>query len=291
MKYLYVILGFFLLIIFLSLYTVDETQWGVVTQFGKPVKVLKEPGLYLKLPSPIQQVNYFDKRVFLIRTQPIQFLLKENKPIIISLFIAWKISEPLLFFEVVGYLKNAPSKIEDMVNSYLGNKLGNYYLEELINTDKSKIKINELENSLKKVVSNEIKDKYGLDIVKLGIVRISYPAIVTKAVYARMKTERETEAKKLRATGEEKAQIIKIEANKKADEIIADAKKKAIVIKGDAQAKAMEIYGKTYQKSKKYFDFMKSIDTYKKILKNRTTLILSTDSKLFRYLEGDLKDE
>jgi membrane protease subunit HflC len=243
------------------------------------------------MPTPIQQVNYFDKRTYLIRTQPIQFLLKENKPIIISTFIAWKINDPLLFFEVIGFDKNAPSKLEDMINSYMGNKLGNYHLEQLINTDKTKIKIQEIEDSIKKFSSKETKEKYGIEIVKIGFVRISYPSIVTKAVYTRMKTERETEAKRLRSIGEEEAQTIKIEANKKATELISDANKEAIIIVGNADAKSMEIYGKTYDKSKSYFDFIKSIDTYSKILKNRTTLILSTDSKLFKYLEGDLGNE
>jgi len=278
-------------ILILSLYTVDETNWAIVTQFGKPVKTINSPGLYIKLPSPVQTVNYFDKRISLIRTQPVQFLLKENKPIIISTFIAWKISNPLLFFEVMGFEKNAPSKLEDMVNSYLGNTLGNYKLEELINTDKSKIKIEEIENKIKKLSGTETVNKYGIKIVELGFVRISYPAIVTKAVYTRMKTERETEAKKLRSAGEEKAQTIKIEANKKAGEMISAAKKEAIVIKGKAEAEAMRLYGKAYKKSPKFFDFVKSMDTYSKILKNRTTLILSTKSKLFKYLQGDLPSE
>jgi len=291
MKYFYGLIILIAIITSLSLYTVDETQWGIVTQFGKPVKTIKSPGLYLKLPTPIQEVNYFDKRTYLIRTQPIQFLLKENKPIIISTFIAWKIHDPLLFFEVIGFDKNAPSKLEDMINSYMGNQLGNYHLEQLINTDKSKIEIENIENSIKNFSTKETKEKYGIEIIKIGFVRISYPSIVTKAVYTRMKTERETEAKKLRSAGEEKAQTIKIQANKEASKLISDAKKEALIIKGKAEAKAMEIYGKTYDKSKAYFDFIKSIDTYSKILKNRTTLILSTDSKLFKYLEGDLTHE
>jgi len=178
-----------------------------------------------------------------------------------------------------------------MVNSYMGNQLGSYSLEQLINIDKSKIEIQKIENLIKEFSNKETKEKYGIEIVKVGFIRISYPTIVTKAVYTRMKTERETEAKKLRSIGEEKAQTIKIEANKKASELMSNAKKDAIIIKGEAEAKAMEIYGKTYNKSKAYLDFIKSIETYSKILKNRTTLILATDSKLFKYLEGDLKDE
>ena len=290
MKYLYAVIILVVITLSLSVYTVDETQWAVVTQFGKPVKTVNNAGLYFKAPSPLQQVNYFDKRTYMIRTQAIQFLLKANKPIIMSSFIAWKISDPLLFFEVIGFDKNAPSKLEDMVNSHIGNKLGNYSIEQLINIDKTKVKIEEIENKIKDLTSKEAKEKYGIEIVKVGFIRVSYPSIVTKAVYTRMKTERETEAKKLRSEGEEKAQAIKIKANKTAKDIISKAKKEAIITRGKAEAKAMEIYGETYNKSVEYFDFIKSIDTYQKILKNRTTLILSTDSKLFKYLEGDINE-
>jgi len=290
MKYIYIVIILSIVTLGLSIYTVDETQWAVVTQFGKPVKTVSNAGLYLKAPTPLQQVNYFDKRTSVIRTQPIQFLLKENKPIIMSSFIAWKISDPLLFFEVIGFDKNAPTKLEDMVNSHIGNKLGSYLLEELINIDKTKVKVTAIEDLVKGLTSKEAEEKYGIEIVKLGFIRISYPAIVTKAVYTRMKTDRETEAKKLRSLGEEKAQGIKIKANKEAKDIISKAKKEAIIIKGKADAKSMEIYGETYNKSREYFDFIKSIDTYRKILKNRTTLILSTDSKLFKYLEGDINE-
>jgi len=290
MKYLYIIIILSIVTLSLSVYTVDETQWAVVTQFGKPVRTLKKAGLYFKAPSPLQQVNYFDKRTYLIRTQAIQFLLKANKPIIMSSFIAWKINDPLLFFEVIGFDKNASSKLEDMVNSYIGNELGNYSIEQIVNVDKDKVKIEYIENKIKDLTSKESIEKYGIEIVKIGFIRVSYPSIVTKAVYTRMKTERETEAKKLRSIGEERAQTIKIEANKKAKEIISKAKKEAIIIKGKADAKSMEIYGETYDKSREYFDFIKSIDTYRKILKNKTTLILSTDSKLFKYLEGDINE-
>jgi len=290
MKYLYIIIILSIVTLSLSVYTVDETQWAVVTQFGKPVRTLKKAGLYFKAPSPLQQVNYFDKRTYLIRTQAIQFLLKANKPIIMSSFIAWKINDPLLFFEVIGFDKNASSKLEDMVNSYIGNELGNYSIEQIVNVDKDKVKIEYIENKIKDLTSKESIEKYGIEIVKIGFIRVSYPSIVTKAVYTRMKTERETEAKKLRSNGEERAQTIKIEANKKAKEIISKAKKEAIIIKGKADAKSMEIYGETYDKSREYFDFIKSIDTYRKILKNKTTLILSTDSKLFKYLEGDINE-
>ena len=274
-------------IVYKSFYTVDETQYAVVTQFGKPIKIVKVAGLNMK--SPLQTVNYFEKRVEVVRTEPVQFLLKENKPIILSTFIAWKIDDPLLYFQTIGKLNSSSSKLKDMVNSYLGNLLGLYKIEEIINIDTKKIKIQKIKDNLITKTNKESKEKYGIEIVEIGFVRIAYPSLVTKAVYGRMKAERETEAKRLRALGREKAQDIKVKADKDAKKILAEANKKAIIIKGEGEAEAMQIYGKAYSKSYDYFNFIKSLETYEKILKNKTTLILSTDSKLFKFFEGNIK--
>ncbi|MBN2695146.1 protease modulator HflC [bacterium] len=282
-----VIVIFILTYFALSLYVVDETEWGIITQFGKPVKTEVNPGLYLKLPTPIQDVYYFDKRSEVIKTQPIQFLLKENKPIIVSTYITWRIKNPLLFFEAVVYKKSAVSKLEDMANSNLGNLLGQYRVDQIINTNKSFIKTDEIEKTLKELMNKESFEKYGIEIISVGFVRISYPAIVTTAVYKRMKTERETEAKAIRAKGEEEAKKIKTDADKEAKEILSEAEKKALITKAEADAEVLKLYGKTYEQSYEYFNYLKSIESYSKILKKRTTLIFSTDSKMFKNLEGE----
>ncbi len=288
MKKIFIFIFLAILIYFsLSLYVVDETEWGIVTQFGKPIKTEGKPGLYLKLPTPLQDVYYFDKRSEVIKTQPIQFLLKENKPIIVSTYITWRIKNPLLFFEAVVYKKSAVSKLEDMSNSNLGNLLGQYKIDEIINIDKKVVKTDEIEEKLKTLMNKESCEKYGVEIVALGFVRISYPAIVTTAVYKRMKTEREAEAKTIRAKGEEEAKKIKTDADKEAKEILSNAEKTALIIKAEADAHVLKLYGKTYEQSYEYFNYLKSIESYSKILKKNTTLIFSTDSKIFKHLEGE----
>ncbi len=272
---------------YFSFYTVDETEFVVVTQFGKPISTKNESGLYFKLPY--QSLNYFDKRIEISETPAVQFLLKENKPIIISTFIAWRIKKPLLYFQTIGKLNSPVSKLVDMLNSSLGNMIGLYTSEELINTDVSKLKITTLKSSLKEKNNKESLDKYGIEILDVGFARIAYPAIVTKAVYGRMKAERETEAKRLRAIGRERAQFIRVEADKNAKKLLSEANKKAIIIRGKAEAKVLKLYGENYSKSFEYFDFIKSLETYQKILSEKTTLILSNKSRLFKFLEGSVE--
>ena len=272
-------------VFYLSFYIVDERNWVVITQFGKPVRTEKEAGLHFKYPGFLQTVNLFDKRVNMFDTQPIQLMLGDKNPIIISCYVAWQIKDPLLFFQVVGNEKNAEVKLADMIISNLGIILGDYDIKNIINTDKNSVKLEEIEAAVKTDATAKSREKYGIEIVKAGIQRVAYPGIVMKAVYERMKSERSKVAEKLRAEGQEEASGIRSEANKISQEIEAKAQKEALIIKGEGDKQAMKIYSKAYSRDSEFFNLIRSLDMYKKILDDKTTLILSTDSSLFEYLD------
>ena len=272
-------------VFYLSFYIVDERNWVVITQFGKPVRTEKEAGLHFKYPGFLQTVNLFDKRVNMFDTQPIQLMLGDKNPIIISCYVAWQIKDPLLFFQVVGNEKNAEVKLADMIISNLGIILGDYDIKNIINTDKNSVKLEEIEAVVKTDATAKSREKYGIEIVKAGIQRVAYPGIVMKAVYERMKSERSKVAEKLRAEGQEEASGIRSEANKISQEIEAKAQKEALIIKGEGDKQAMKIYSKAYSRDSEFFNLIRSLDMYKKILDDKTTLILSTDSSLFEYLD------
>ena len=293
MKKIYLLLSILTIMIasvfYLSFYTVDAKSWVVITQFGKPVRSIKKAGPYFKRPGFLQTVNTFDKRINMFETQPIQLMLGDKNPIVISCYAAWRIKEPLLFFQVVGNVKNAEIKLADMIISNLGIALGDYDIKNIINIDKNVVKLEEIETAVKTDSTMKSKEKYGIEIVKVGIQRVAYPDIVMNAVYERMKSERSKEAKKLRAEGQEKASKIRSEANKMSREIEAKAQKEALVVKGEGDKQAMKIYAQAYLMDPEFFNLIRSLDMYKKIMDNKTTLILSTDSKLFEYL--DLQEE
>lgn len=250
MKKFIVILSIFLILliyfIFQCLFVVSEKEYVIVTQFGKPVNLITSPGLYIKFPSPFQKINKFDKRIKILNSQPIQLLLGDKNPIILTCFVAWKIDDPLLFFQSIITEDNARRKINDIVNSQIGGILSNYTLNNIINTNKKMVKIKEIEQ---KITSNSNKNaslNYGIKIVKIGIQRISYPQIVANAIYNRMKSEREKEAEKLLAEGKEEEEKIKSQTDKEANDILSQAYEQAQIIKGEGDKQALLIYASVF---------------------------------------------
>ena len=270
--------------VFLSSFIAQEGEFIIITQFGKAVRIIREPGLYFKLPGFLHNVNRFDKRANVFRTQPIQLLLKDKNPIIFTIFVCWRVSEPLLFFESVNTVSNSEQKLGDLVNSQLGNVLGSYSIDNIINTQEEEVKLIEIESKILKNANQKIKNKYGIEILDIGISRIAYPAIVTDAVYERMRSERAKEANKYRAEGREEAVKIQAKTDKEVSEILSNAYMEAQIIKGEGDKEAMRIYAESYGKDVEFFHFFKSLESYKEILGEKTTLVFSTDSELFKYL-------
>ena len=269
----------------ISLFIVSAGETVIVTQFGKPVATLSEPGLYWKLPGFLQRINRLDARVEVINTQPIQLMLGDKNPIIVTTFIAWRLKDPLLFFQSMLRVEVAREKLGDMVISALGAALGDYTLDNIINTSEEAVKLTELEKRVLDTVQPQAGGKYGIDFVHLGLRRLNYPSIVADAVYNRMRAEREKEAKKYRAEGTEEAAKIEAATDKEASRILADAYKEAEILKGQGDQEAARIYSDAYSKDPEFFGFVKSLDLYRTGLTEKSTLILSTESELFRYLQ------
>lgn len=272
-----VILGF-------STYTVLENELVIVTRFGNPKRIITTSGLHPKLPGFFESVNRFDKRADLFETQPTQLLLGDKKPIIINCFILWQIDDPLLFFQSMGQTEIAVERIGDIVNSKLSIVLSDYATQDLLNIDTEKMVLAKIEDRVTVSANENTVAKYGIKILKTGVQRLAYPAVVINAVFERMESERVKEADKIRAEGSEVARKIKIEAEKKAREIRAEADKQALILKGEGDYESMTIYTKAYQQGSEFFDFIKSLETYENVLGEDTTLIISTDSDLFKHL-------
>ncbi len=272
-----------------STFSIDEREWGIVTQFGKSVRTIDQPGLHFKMPGFINKVNRFDKRLQQIDTQPIQLLLGDKNPIITSCFIAWKIKDPVVFFQSLQNIDNGRQKISDMINSQLGIVFSDYSIHQIINSDPSQVKIDMIEQELIATSNQSAVTKYGVSIEHIGIIRLSYPAVVMKSVYERMKAEREMEAEKIRAEGREDAGKIVAEAKRQAQEIKATAEKQSLIIKGEADKEALKIYAQAYSQDQDYFEFIRSLEAYESIFDEKSTLLLSTESDLMKYLTNDLE--
>lgn len=268
----------------LCFFVVDQSDYAIVTQFGKPVKIIDEPGCYAKRPGFLETVLRYDKRIRSFSAQPIQLLLGDKNPLILTCTICWQVGDPLLYSQSIGNADLAQRKTGDMVNSLLGSVLGDYAITDIINTNAPDIKLMEIEARITQNADANARDKYGIRIVSVGITRINYPAIVAQAVYKRMGAEREKEAIRYRAEGREQATRIRAETDREVSRILADAYRAAEVIKGEGDRTAMNTYAEAYGKDPDFFEFMKNMELYEQVLGERSTLILSTDSDLFRHL-------
>jgi membrane protease subunit HflC len=281
------LLGFAALIFifcFLIMFTVSEKEYAIITRFGKPVRIIEHSGLQFKLPGFFETVNRIDRRINVFVTQPIQLLLGDKNPIILTCYVCWRVYNPALFFQSVTIVESAQQKLGDMINSQLGIVLGDYQLNQIINTDLQKGKLREIESRILKNANENVKSKYGLEILQLGIRRLNYPSIVAKAVFNRMQSEREKEAKKYRAEGTEEAAKIEAQTDKEVSEILAKAYQESETVKGKGDREAIRIYAEAYSQDPELFNFMKSIELYEELLQGKSTLVISTDTDLFKYL-------
>jgi len=275
-----------LVTVYLCSYTVSGSEYVVLTQFGKPSATIKDPGLHWKRPGFLETVNRINHRNQIFTTQPIQLLLGDKNPIVLTCYICWRVHDPLLFFQSLINTDIAIQKLGDMVNSQLGSALADFSLNNIINTNPSEVKLAHLEERIRNNTNVSAKEKYGINVIQVGIRRIAYPSIVADAVYSRMRSEREKEAMKFRAEGREEATKIKAKADREVTEILAEAYKQSQILKGEGDQKALKIYHDAYGKDKEFFEFTKSMEAYKDILSQESTLVLSTDSEIFKYLNN-----
>ena len=257
---------------------VDETEQIVILQFGKPVRTIKNPGLNWKLPAPVQTSNSFEKRLLEYDVPPEEILSKDKKSLIIDNYVRWKITDPLLFLQTVKAVPTAKTRLDDIVYSELRQELGTHDMVEIITENRELI--------MDKVTraSNEETNKYGIEVIDVRIRRVDLPQENEASIYARMEAERKRQANKFRSEGEEEAQKIRAATDRDKTVILAEAYKTSQQIRGEGEAKALDIYASSFSKDPSFYEFIRTLETYEKIIDKKTTLVLPGDSKLLREL-------
>ena len=287
-----------------SFFIVDETKQVVITQFGKPVrKPIVEPGLHVKLPF-VQDANYFDKRFLAWDGKPNQIPTKDKRFIWVDTYARWRILDPLLFFQRLRDIRRAQSRLDDILDGETRNTVAKHKLIELVRSTNPKegVSIGKgYEHKLepqeeirfgREVLAKEVLkaaqrrcQELGIEILDFRFKRINYVEAVRKEVYARMISERKRIAEQYRSEGAGQAAKIQGEMQRELKVIRSEAYKKAQEIKGKADAKAADIYASAYNKDPEFYRFLKTMETYKEILDKDTTVVMSTDGKLMKYLE------
>ena len=277
-KLLTILLPILAVVGFSSIFIVDETQQVVILQLGKPVKTVMEPGLNVKLPFPFQEKITFDDRLLEYDSPPEEILSKDKKSLIVDNYVRWKIVDPLQFLKTVQAIPTAKSRMDDIVYSELRRELGTHDMVEIITENREEIM------DIVTRQSNSATLAYGISVVDVRIRRVDLPAENEESIYARMEAERKRQANKFRSEGEEEAQKIRAATDRDKTIILADAYKDAEKIRGEGDAKAVQIYARSYSADPKFYEFVRTLDTYKKVVDDKTTLVLPSGSKLFKLL-------
>jgi len=278
-----ILIGLVAILVLLGLTTVfivDETEQVVILAFGKPVRTITEPGINMKVPFPLQEKIKFDDRLLEYDSPPEEILSKDKKTLIVDNYVRWSIVDPLQFLKTVQAIPTALSRMDDIVYSELRRELGTHDMVEIITENREKLM------EIVTFNSNKATLDYGIEVLDVRIRRVDLPAENEESIYARMEAERNRQANKFRSEGEEEAQKIRASTDRDKTIILADAYKEAERIRGEGDAKAVEIYANAYSADTKFYEFVRTLDTYKKIIDDKTTLVLPADSRLFKLLLG-----
>jgi len=266
--------------IYLSLFVVKEINQAIVLQFGDPKKVIVEPGLQFKIPF-IQNVVFLDRRILNLDAPPEEVIASDQKRLIVDAYARFKIVDPLKFYISVGDERVARSRLSTIINSRIRSVLGKQSLATLLSEDRTK------QMAIIQEGVNIEAQNFGIQIIDVRIKRADLPQANSEAIYKRMQTEREREAKEFRAKGAEMAVTITSTADKEVTVLLANAKKQSEIMKGEGDGLRNKIFANAFGKDPEFFAFYRAMQAYERaLIGGDTSLILSPDSDFFKFF-GD----
>ena len=270
--------------IYFSVFIVKEVNQAIVLQFGDPKRIISKPGINFKIPF-IQNVVFLDKRILNLDTPPEEVIASDQKRLIVDAFARFQIIDPLKFYISVGNERVARSRLATIINSRIRNVLGQQELQTLLSEDRTK------QMSLIQEGVNNEAENFGISIVDVRIKRADLPQANSDAIYKRMQTEREREAKEFRAKGAEMAAEITANADKEVTVILANAEKSSQILKGEGDGKRNKIFADAFGQDPEFFAFYRAMQAYEKaLIGGETSLILSPDSEFFKFF-GNIKQK
>jgi len=275
------------LVVYLSLFTVKEINQAIVLQFGDPKKIITTAGLQFKIPF-IQNVVYLDRRILSLDPPPAEVIASDQKRLIVDAYARFKIVDPLKFYISVGDERVARSRLATIINSRIRSVLGKQSLATLLSEERS------VQMAIIQEGVNIEAQKFGITIIDVRIKRADLPQANSEAIYKRMQTEREREAKEFRARGAEMAVTITSTADRKVTVILANARKQSEIMKGEGDGQRNKIFANAFGKDPEFFSFYRAMQAYEKaLIGGDTSLILSPDSDFFKFFgnTGIIKEQ
>ena len=271
-----------LIVLSMSMFTVDQRQFGIVRQFGEIKQVLGEPGLNFKWPL-IQDVRYFDKRILTFDTaEPERFITSEKKNVQVDFFVKWRIIDAKQYYiSVGGDEARARTRLEQTVNAGLREEFGKRTVHEVVSGERDKI----MEDI--RVKADQDARKIGVQIVDVRLKRVDLPVDVSESVYRRMEAERKRVANELRSQGAAEAEKIRADADRQREIIVAEAYRDAQQIKGEGDARSAGIYAQAFGQNPEFYAFYRSLEAYRQSFRSKSdVLVVDPSSDFFKYLKG-----
>ena len=259
-----------------SMFTVHEATQALVLQLGKPVRVIREPGLNFKLPF-VQNVVIFDRRTLDLDPPPQDVVLSDKKRISVDSYMRYRITDPLKFRNATGNEAQFRNRFGNILNNEVRNTMGTVLLGDLLTAKRAQV-MTTITDAMKAQAPN-----FGVEVVDVRIGRTDLPQDTSTAVYNRMRSEREATAAKLRAEGEEIKAKIMADADRQRTIILADAQKTAEILRGEGEGQRTKVLADAFSKDPEFFQFYRSMQAYEGAIGDGTTMILSPDSEFFRY--------
>ena len=276
------------LLIFGSLFVVEEGNKAIVIQFGKVQRdnetgdtTVFEPGLHLKLPF-FDRVVTLDARIQTLDEQPDRFVTAEKKDLIVDLYVKWKIEDFAKYYLATGGIKaGAEILLQQKVNNALRSEFGTRTIQEIVSGERSEL----MDEAMTQASTSS--DELGIKIIDVRVKQINLPLEVRNFIFQRMRSEREAVAREHRSEGKEKAEFIKADIDAKITVMLADAERNLRKLRGEGEAQAAQIYAETYTKEPEFYRFLRSMDAYKKSFSSKQdVLVIEPDSDFFRYMKN-----
>jgi membrane protease subunit HflC len=288
-----------------GVYVVSETNQVIITQFGEPIGgAITNPGLHFKMPF-IQKTNFFEKRWLAWDGDPNQIPTKDKKYIWVDTYCRWRIADPLVFFQRVNDERGAHSRLDDIVDGETRNAIANFDLYEIVRSSNRKFEQTEetvlldqteiagqVQTGREKIAAiileaaSKITPQFGVELKDVRIKRVNYVDEVQRKVFDRMTAERQRIASKYRSEGDGRSAEIRGQKERELKKIQSEAYRKAQEVKGKADAEATRIYAQAYNADPEFYQFTKTLETYRTSLSPETWLLLSTDSEFLKYLKS-----
>ena len=270
--------------LYLVSFQVRQTETALVLTFGKPTRSITEPGWKWKWPAPIQTLVKYDSRQILLEGVEEETVTKGGEPVIVQTYVVWRIAEPIKFREAVRDVPGAERLLKSRLRDVQNKVVGKHYFSEFVNADKEQIKFGDIENEMAQLLDEPVKEAYGMKVETVGIKMLKVSEKVTEDVFARMKADRKRKTEATLAQGNAEATKIKSDADSKVTELMAAAEARAKAIRGSGDAEAAQYY-KMLDADPEFAMFLREIETLKKTLKERATVVLPADAEPFKLLK------